>query len=94
MFPPPYDRTLIAERWHESLQHVGILRTTEAVAESHYWPGLENDVKRVCNNCLACQLQTAVFRRRDEIGGHLASGAPRISWSLDCAPGIATPKGR
>ena len=34
-----------------------------------------------------------MFRRRDEIGGHLAAAAPRIAWSLDCAPGILSESG-
>ena len=69
-------------------------RTIAAVSTNYYWPGLEQDVRRVAQSCLPCQLQTAVFRRREEVGGHLAADQPRVAWSLDCAPGLNTPSGR
>ena len=48
LYPPPYERTRIIERFHEDLLHPGIARTAAAVAESHYWPGLDKDVQRIC----------------------------------------------
>jgi hypothetical protein len=73
--------------------HAGWRATTEALREQYYWPGLEAEVKNYCQTCLACQLETAVFRRADMLGGHLTAMAPRVAWSLDCAPSIQTSSG-
>ena len=35
-----------------------------------------------------------MFRRSDQLGGHLTASQPRVSWSLDCAPSIQTRDGQ
>ena len=64
-----------------------------SLEEGYWWPGMAQLVRQVCQQCLACQLQYAVLRRRDYIGGHLVPRMPRIAWSLDCAPAIRTAGG-
>ena len=51
------------------------------------------EVRRQCNACLACQLSTGVFRRKDKIVSHLRAAGPREAWSLDLAPGLKTVDG-
>ena len=55
---------------------------------------MDKEVAELVKNCIACQLAGTVFHRRDTIGGHLASNAPRTAWSLDCAPSIKGPQGQ
>ena len=51
------------------------------------------DVKRQCQACLACQLSTGVFKRKDNISSHLRAAGPREAWSLDLAPGLKNKEG-
>lgn len=91
--PRPLDRPRLVEQCHEALMHVGYERVHAVLAETYWWPGMRSDVRHHCEHCLACQLQSVVFRRRDTLGGHLVTSGPRTSWSLDCAPAIATADG-
>ena len=50
-------------------------------------------MKRHCQACLACQLTTGVFKRKDNIVSHLRAAGPRQAWSLDLAPGLKNADG-
>ena len=91
--PTAYDRHRLVEEYHTQLMHMGWRGTLEALRDRYYWPTMEADVRRYCDSCLACQLQSAVFRRAETLGGHLTAPAPRVAWSLDCAPALATKDG-
>ena len=73
--------------------HSGARGTLEALREYYYWPSMEADVRAYCATCLSCQLENAVFRCVQVLGGHLTAAPPRVAWSLDCAPSIKTAKG-
>ena len=94
VYPTAFDRHHIIEGHHESLMHAGTRATLESIRELYWWPSMEADVKSFCATCLACQLENAVFRRSEQLGGHLSSMAPRVAWSLDCAPAIQAAEGQ
>ena len=93
VFPCSYDRHHLIEDFHRQLMHSGARGTLEALREYYYWPSMEADVRAYCATCLSCQLENAVFRRAEVLGGHLTAAAPRVAWSLDCAPAIKTAEG-
>ena len=91
--PRPCIRTLLIEKMHGALQHSSSRAIKAAIESKFWWKGMKQDTRRILASCLACSMARAVFRRRNSIGGHLATNAPRISWSLDCAPSIKGPNG-
>lgn len=93
IYPTTFDRAALLEEYHHNLMHAGWRATTEALRSRYYWPGLEADARGFCKSCLACQLETAVFRRADALSGHLTASRPRVAWSMDCAPSLGTASG-
>lgn len=70
--PRPYDRPGLIQQAHESLAHVGSERVLRALEETYTWVGMSRDVREYCSMCLPCQMQSAIFRRRATLAGHLA----------------------
>ena len=47
-------RPNIIKDTHDSLGHVGITKTWEAVALNYWWPGLRQDVTKILLHCQIC----------------------------------------
>ena len=63
--PEQYREPLIRQR-HEDLFHLGIDKTAHSLLQSYFWPKPKTTVRRVLNDCAACELAKA---RRNEAHG-------------------------
>ena len=54
---PQQYRTLVMKLAHESVMagHLAIKRTMQKVLSEFYWPGINSDIKRLCQSCDICQ---------------------------------------
>ncbi len=59
--PPLHKRVDLIRDTHERTGHFGIKRTKHLLLSSFWWPGLEDDVKRVLAACEPCQRVKASF---------------------------------
>ena len=52
------DRVDVVCKIHEQA-HLGPEKTLAAVKERYYWPFMSSEVKRICQNCITCQMSKA-----------------------------------
>ena len=67
-------RGQILQRLHAS--HQGIQSTLRRARDSVYWPGMTEDVNRVCSQCSICEMDSPALPKEK----HLAHSIPQKPW--------------
>jgi len=93
LYKPNEDQTLalvpqervneLVKSQHRALCHGGMGKVISAIKRNWHWPTLNKDVKRIVQNCPACQLLKAKRARAHRHFRAKVFCTPRTSWGCD-----------
>lgn len=78
-----HEQYTIARHAHESVNHVGINKTTAKVAELYHWVRIKDTVSLVIKNCLVCSQAAAKSRRSKDDVEASPNGIKRKASDMD-----------
>jgi hypothetical protein len=85
--PKPEERKNIVKQLHEETGHFGRKRTTHLILLTYWWKGLFADVRKVLQQCEACQHTMAVFNSQRPELQCLPIAGMFYRWHVDtCGP--------
>jgi len=62
--------------------HMGINATKRLLRHRYYFPNMDDEIEKLCLNCLACQVNVNKTQRSPIISGQLVEGPLKL-WSID-----------